>query len=504
MLYVVGIGPGNYENMTIRAEKAIQESDMIVGYTKYLSLLKPYFPEKEFFGTGMTGEIARCREAIAFAKQGKTVSVVCSGDSGIYGMASLIYELAEKEDQSIEIQVIPGITAALSGSALLGAPLAHDTAIISLSDLMTPKSFIWERVRCAAKGDFCIAIYNPSSKKRGTYLQEACKILLEYRSKNTPCGFAKRIGREGEEVHFCTLEELQFAEVDMETTVFIGNSQSRFGEKTLITPRGYIEKYETPKAQIVLFGGTVEGRKLADFFAKAKLSVAVYVATEYGEDVLRKEKENPYLQVHVGRLTEEEIKEILIKTKPKYVVDATHPYAIEVTKNIETAAKEAQVPYQRVLREKNETEEGIYVDSVKDAALLLRDRKDLQPVFLLTGSKEADVFAGVFESLENLYVRIIPGKENLEKMSHIGLEMSHVVAMQGPFSQAMNEVMFQHFGVKTIVTKESGEKGGFYEKINAAKSLGVTSIIVRRPVEETGLPFMEVANKIMQEVQKED
>ena len=238
-IYIVGMGPGSEEAMTREALKALEESDIIIGYTVYLDLLKAGFGHKEMKSTPMKQEVERCRMCFDEAEQGKTVSMVSSGDAGIYGMASIMYEISLEYDSDIELQVIPGITAASSGAAILGAPLNHDFCIISLSDLLTPWEKIEKRLKSAAEGDFAIAIYNPSSRKRHDYLQKACDILLGSVGPERACGYVKSIGRDGEEYHTCTLAELREAQTDMFTTVFIGNSKSRITGGRLITPRGY-------------------------------------------------------------------------------------------------------------------------------------------------------------------------------------------------------------------------------------------------------------------------
>ena len=237
-LIVVGIGPGDYENMTVRADRALQNCDVIIGYTVYVDLVRDRYPDKEFFETPMTRETERCQIAIDEARKGKTVAMVCSGDSGIYGMAALIYEL-RGESKDPEVEVIPGLTAACSGGALLGAPLTHDFAIISLSDLLTPWEKIEKRLEMAAAADLCIAIYNPSSHKRADYLMKACDILLRHASPETVCGAVRNIAREGEEMHVMTLGELREYKANMFTTVFVGNSQTRVIDGKMVTPRGY-------------------------------------------------------------------------------------------------------------------------------------------------------------------------------------------------------------------------------------------------------------------------
>lgn len=237
-LYVVGLGPGAYEELTIRADRVLQDAEVIVGYTGYVELVKAYYPDKICKTTGMTKEVDRCHMAFMEAAKGKKVAMVCSGDAGVYGMAGLLYEIGVDYPE-VELEIVPGITAALGGAAVLGAPIGHDFAVISLSDLLTPWEKIAERVTDAAKGDFCVSLYNPSSKKRQDYLQKACDIFLEYKSPDTICGYVRQIARQGEEYQILTLKELRDVCVDMFTTVFIGNRETKVINGNMITPRGY-------------------------------------------------------------------------------------------------------------------------------------------------------------------------------------------------------------------------------------------------------------------------
>ena len=239
-LFVVGIGPGNYENMTVRADEALKSSDAIIGYHVYVDLVKERYPDKEYLTTPMTREAERCRMALDEAKSGKTVALVCSGDSGIYGMAGLCFELRGDEAEP-EIEVIPGLTAACSGAALLGAPLTHDFAVISLSDRLTEWTLIEKRLACAAEADLSIVLYNPSSHGRPDHLKKACEILLKTLPEGRVCGVARNIGREGEERFFMSLSELAEFPADMFCTVFIGNSHTKTINGNMVTPRGYRE-----------------------------------------------------------------------------------------------------------------------------------------------------------------------------------------------------------------------------------------------------------------------
>lgn len=237
-LYVIGIGPGGTDQMTPRARAAIENSSAVAGYTVYVDLIKSLCVGKELLSTAMTQEEARCRLAFERCASGENVALVCSGDPGVYGMAGLVLELWE-EYPGVAVEIIAGVTAACAGAALLGAPLMHDFAVISLSDRLTPLETIWKRVELAAQGDFVICIYNPSSRQRRDYLAQACARIQRYRSPETVCGLVRQIGREGQEYRVMTLRELKDWPADMFTTVYVGNSSTRRIGKYMVTPRGY-------------------------------------------------------------------------------------------------------------------------------------------------------------------------------------------------------------------------------------------------------------------------
>ena len=243
-IYVVGIGPGKARFMTDQARQALEEAEVLCGYTVYVELVAPLFPGKETYTTPMTKELDRCRWALQTAALGKTVALVCSGDPGVYGMAAPLLQLAP-DYPDVEVEVVAGVTAALSGAAVLGAPLGHDFCVISLSDLLTPWAVIEKRLQCAAQGDFAICLYNPSSRKRADYLQKACDILLASgKTPETVCGWVRNIGREGQEKQLLTLGELRDARLDMFTTVFIGSAGTRNIQGNMVTARGYEAKCE--------------------------------------------------------------------------------------------------------------------------------------------------------------------------------------------------------------------------------------------------------------------
>ena len=237
-LYVIGIGPGEYEQMTLKAIHAMEKSEVIIGYTVYLDLVKEHFPGKEFLTTPMKKEVDRCVMAFEEAKKGKVVSMICSGDAGVYGMSGLMYEVGVNYPE-VELEIIPGVTAATGGAAVLGAPLIHDFCLISLSDLLTPWEKIEARLLAAAEADFVVCLYNPSSRKRSDYLQKACDLMMQYKSPETVCGIVSYIGRDGEHYEVMDLKTLRDTKVDMFTTVWVGNSQTKEINGKMVTPRGY-------------------------------------------------------------------------------------------------------------------------------------------------------------------------------------------------------------------------------------------------------------------------
>lgn len=237
-LYVVGLGPGGADYLTPQARRALEDCEVLCGYTNYMDLAGDFTAGKELVTTPMTQELERCRLALEKANEGKTTAMICSGDAGVYGMAGPVLELAPHFPE-VEIQVVPGVTAALAGAAVLGAPLMHDFAVLSLSDLLTPWEVIRRRLELAAQGDFVLCLYNPSSRRRRDHLRMACDIVLAHRGPETVCGWVRNAGRAQEEHQVLTLGELREAQVDMFTTVFIGSAATRRIGDRMVTPRGY-------------------------------------------------------------------------------------------------------------------------------------------------------------------------------------------------------------------------------------------------------------------------
>jgi len=246
VLRVVGLGPGDVSQMTPAAAAALEAAEVVVGYKRYIELIPAAaLAGKRVVSTGMTAEIERCREAIAAALTGARVALVSSGDPGVYGMAGLVLELVESQGlwDRLEVEIVPGVPALAAAAALLGAPLMHDFAVISLSDLMTPWDLIEKRLSAAGEADFVVAIYNPRSKKRDWQLTRAVEILLQSKAASTPVGIVRQAYRPEQAITRTTLGALDVSAVDMFSLLVVGNSQTRLAGGKMFTPRGYKDKY---------------------------------------------------------------------------------------------------------------------------------------------------------------------------------------------------------------------------------------------------------------------
>ena len=241
VLFLVGIGPGDHRDMTARSIAVLRNCDVVVGYRRYIELVEPFIAGKEVISSGMTREIERCSTAIAAACRGKKVSLISSGDPGVYGMAGLALEIVEKQKlrHKLAIEIVPGLPVINAAAARLGAPLMNDYAVISLSDLLTPWEVIVKRLTHAAQSDMVICIYNPKSSNRSWQIKEAQSMLIQYRRKDTPVGLARNLGRKGETVTITTLARMLRYKIDMVTVIIIGNSTTTLRAGRMITPRGY-------------------------------------------------------------------------------------------------------------------------------------------------------------------------------------------------------------------------------------------------------------------------
>ena len=235
-IYVVGLGPGNKENMTFRAYDVLKNSDIIIGYKTYVDLIEDMFPDKKIIKSYMKKEVARCEETLKLALEGNIISLISSGDAGVYGMAGLMLEIASGQ---VEVEIVPGITSANASASLGGAPIVHDSVNISLSNLLTDWELIKKRIDLASQGDFVITLYNPKSSGRPELINEARDIMLKHKRKDTPVLIARNVGREGENYDITTLDKMLDYEINMFSTVIIGNSKTKVINNKMITPRGY-------------------------------------------------------------------------------------------------------------------------------------------------------------------------------------------------------------------------------------------------------------------------
>src|SRR6516164_9656066 len=362
-LFLVSVGPGFVELIPELAEAALRTSEFIVGYDLYLTWIAPWIEGKEIRSLPLTRETDRASMAIEFARNGKVVSLVSSGDTGVYGMAALVFELMSEED-GFQVEVIPGISAASSCASLLGSPLSHDYATLSLSDLLCPWELIERRARQMARADLVIALYNVQSKARTDGVYRIFDILLEHKAPTTLCGVVRNAYRSGQEHYVCFLEELSRKEFDMLTTVIVGNKFTFRKREFIYTARGYNgpgatecrlhrDKAESATGQnfknaIWVFSGTADGNALASKIAAAGLRVVISTATSYGRDLVA--SRFPGIPVKSGRIGVRARRRELQDSEALAIVDATHPFATEISSQLIALGQELNIPYLRYER----------------------------------------------------------------------------------------------------------------------------------------------------------
>jgi precorrin-6x reductase len=493
-LFLVSVGPGFVELIPPLAEVALRTSEFIVGYDLYLSWVAPWIEGKEIRKLPLTQERERAAMAIEYARNGRRVSIVSSGDIGIYGMAAIVFELMSEEDV-FQVDVVPGISAAASCASLLGSPLSHDYATLSLSDLLCP----WEMIECRARqlgrADLVIALYNVQSKTRMDGVYRIVDILLEYKASTTLCGIVSNAYRSEQERSICTLAELAEKKFDMLTTVIVGNKFTCRKREFIYTARGYNRHGVTGNGSqqelsgsvaepifdnaIWVFSGTADGNALASRITESGVRVVVSTASAYGRELAIAKL--PGIPVRSGRIGVNARRLELRDFRARAIVDATHPFATEISLQLIDLAQELQVPYLRYERKVVEcSRTAIFCETMEQAAakaIGLGNR-----IFLATGSKDLKIFLGQPEASEReWFVRIAPEPESLESALSLGISRARIFAMQGPCSRELNETLWKDWQIDCVVTKESGEAGGFGAKADAAHSLGIPLIVVNRP-----------------------
>ncbi len=493
-LYLVSVGPGTADLIPPMAKKALQESEEIIGYALYFNWIQDWIEGKKTHSPPLTQERERAQLAIDLARSGKIVSLVSSGDIGVYAMATLAFDLMSEEEE-FSVQVIPGISAANACASILGAPLSHDFATLSLSDLLCPWEWIERRAQHIAQADLAVVFYNVQSKTRQTGVYQIIKIMQEHKSPQTQCGIVRNAYREDQSVRFCTLEELSHQKFDMLTSIVIGNRFSKRKGNFLYTPRGYqqweqatsLQGSNLPQKAVWVFSGTKDGNLIADTLYQKGVPVVISVATDYGKQHLQ--QQYPHLSVVSGKIGKEKRGQLLQQLSAKAIVDATHPFSRKMSQQLMGLSKETSIPYVRYERESIIQQDSIILcKNMEEAA-----KKALQQgsrIFLSTGVNDLSTFLNTEQKNETTwFVRITPNPDSLNKAFDAGIPSSQICAMQGPFSTEMNVRLWTDWKIDCVVSKDSGEVGGFREKIAAAQQLGIPLVIVQRPAVDYTVVF---------------
>jgi len=484
---LVSVGPGFSDLIVPRAEAALRDSDVIVAYDLYLRWIEPWITGKEIHTPPLTQERERALLAIEKARSGAKVALISSGDIGIYAMAALAFD-EMREDDDYEVNVIPGITSANACASLLGSPLSHDFATLSLSDLLCPWDWIEQRGRHIAQADLACVLYNVQSAGRQEGVYRILNIMLESKSPKTLCGVIHNAYRPGQKVSIHHLEDLLSLQFDMLTTIVIGNRFTQRKRGFIFTPRGY-NNWDSPAEQPVIndlpehalwvFSGTSDGNALANELAQQGYPVVVSAATEYGGEVAAQHCSG--VSVWAGHQGVEAQRQALSQNQARVIVDATHPYANLISEQLMGLSQSLNIPYLRFERPSSfETDSGVECDSTEQAAeqAIAIGRR----IFLTTGSKDLATFLQAPGAAEReWFVRVTPEPEFIQRAIDLGVPRSHICAMQGPFSQAFNEALWRDLKIDCVITKDSGYAGGYQAKVAATQALNLPLLVIKRP-----------------------
>ena len=490
VLNLVSVGPGFSDLIVPRAEAALRNSDVIVAYDLYLRWIEPWITGKEIHTPPLTQERERALLAIEKARDGAKVALISSGDIGIYAMAALAFDEMREEDD-YEVNVIPGITSANACASLLGSPLSHDFATLSLSDLLCPWDWIEQRGRHIAQADLACVLYNVQSSGRQEGVYRILNIMLESKSPLTLCCVTHNAYRPGQKVSIHHLEDLPSLKFDMLTTIVIGNRFTQRKRGFIFTPRGYnnwdspdvgampCACPELPEHALWVFSGTSDGNALANDLAEQGYPVVVSAATEYGGEVAAQHCSG--VSVWAGHQGVEAQRQALTQNQAKVIVDATHPYASLISEQLMGLSKSLNIPYLRYQRPSSfAANTGVECDSTEQAAeqaIKLGKR-----IFLTTGSKDLAAFIRAPDAAEReWFVRVTPEPEFIQRAIDLGVPRSNICAMQGPFSEAFNTALWRDLKIDCVITKDSGDAGGFNAKVAAAQALNIPLLVIKRP-----------------------
>ena len=488
VLSLVSVGPGTSDLIVPRAREALSSSDVIIGYELYLRWIKPWVAGKEIHTPPLTQERQRALLAIEKARAGAKVALISSGDIGIYAMAALAFEEMREAD-TFAVNVIPGVTAANACASLLGSPLSHDFATLSLSNLMCPWEWIEQRARHIAAADLACVLYNVQSNARTEGIYRVLDILREHKSPETVCGVIRNAYRPEQSVAIHSLRDLSALSFDMLTTIVVGNRFTKRKRDWIFTPRGYHEWQEPertldprlPENAVWLFSGTSDGNALARELVKRQSPVVVSTASDYGGEVAR--ADCPGATVWAGRQGVEARRRALRDSQARVIVDATHPFAQQISEQLMGLSRELKIPYLRFERPSTLSSDGeatLLCDSVTEAAE--RAVATGTRIFLATGSKDLATFLQAPRADQReWFVRITPEPALIRRALDLGVPRDHILAMQGPFSEGFNTALWRDQQIDCVVTKDSGEAGGFPAKARAAAALGIPLLVIRRP-----------------------
>lgn len=487
VLNLVSVGPGFADLIIPRAEAALRNSDVIVAYELYLRWIEPWIEGKEIHTPPLTQERERAMIAIDKARSGATVALISSGDIGIYAMAALAFDEI-KEDDNFEINVVPGITSANACASLLGSPLSHDFATLSLSDLLCPWDWIEQRARHIASADLACVLYNVQSAGRRQGVYQILRVMLEEKAPQTLCGVVRNAYRPGQQVDIYKLDELPDLQFDMLTTIVIGNRFTQRKRNRIFTPRGYND-WVIPTQQkpdqilrdhaIWVFSGTSDGNELAQKLLSEGYPIVVSAATTYGAEIAA--KKCPGAFVWNGQSGIEARRKALLDNQAKVLIDATHPYADKMSEQLIDLSPTLGIPYIRYERP-SELETDTITQCSSTAKAAEHAIKRGQRIFLSTGSKNLATFLQAPGANDKQwFVRVTAEPEFIRRALDLGIPQSNICAMQGPFSQDFNMVLWRDWNVDCVVTKDSGAVGGYRAKADAAKALGIPLLVIQRP-----------------------
>jgi precorrin-3B C17-methyltransferase len=487
VLNLVSVGPGFADLIIPRAEAALRNSDVIVAYELYLRWIEPWIEGKEIHTPPLTQERERAMVAIDKARNGAKVALISSGDIGVYAMAALAFDEI-KEDDSFEINVVPGITSANACASLLGSPLSHDFATLSLSDLLCPWDWIEQRARHIASADLACVLYNVQSAARKQGVYRILQIMLEAKVPQTLCGVVRNAYRPGQQVNIYRLDQLPDLQFDMLTTIVIGNRFTQRKQDYIFTPRGYNDwtiPVQQNSGQILpdhavwIFSGTSDGNELALKLVSEGYSVVVSAATTYGAEIA--EKKCPGTFIWTGQSGIEARRKALADNQAKVLIDATHPYADKMSKQLIDLSGTLGIPYLRYERPSELEGDAITlcssISEAADHAIKLGQR-----IFLSTGSKDLAKFLQARGADDKQwFVRMTAEPDFIRRALDLGIPQNNICAMQGPFSQAFNTALWKDWNIDCVVTKDSGAVGGYRAKADAVKALDIPLLVIQRP-----------------------